>query len=233
MTRRQLIVNSDDFGLSFGVNAGVVHAHEHGVVTSASLMVRQPGAEQAAALARSHPRLSVGIHLDLAEWIFVDDEWQLLYRWVDTDDADAVAREVERQITTFERLVGSRPTHVDSHQHVHRSEPAATIIAEAARWLEVPLRTQSGVRYHGNFYGQGAKGEAMPELISRSTLLATFDALPEGPTEVACHAGFAEDTDSVYRVERRQETKVLTDPLVAQRISELDIELVSYMDLAS
>jgi len=38
--RRYLIVNADDFGQSPGVNRGIIQAHEHGIVTSASLMVR-------------------------------------------------------------------------------------------------------------------------------------------------------------------------------------------------
>jgi predicted glycoside hydrolase/deacetylase ChbG (UPF0249 family) len=232
MTRR-LIVNSDDFGLSPGINEGLMYAHQQGVVTSASLMVRQPGAQQAATYARSNPGLSVGIHLDLAEWVYADESWQLLYRWVDVDDADAVAREVERQITRFIALVGKQPTHVDSHQHIHRSEPAGTIITEAARWLDVPLRNQSGVRYHGNFYGQGNKGEAMPELISCDTLLTALEQLPEGTTELACHAGFAEDTTSVYRVERRLETCVLSDARVKDSIRDLDIELISFADVSA
>ena len=37
---RYLIVNADDFGQSVQVNQGIIHAHEHGIVTSASLMVR-------------------------------------------------------------------------------------------------------------------------------------------------------------------------------------------------
>ena len=61
---RYLIVNADDFGQSDGVNRGIVRAHEGGIVTSASLMVRWPAAEEAAACARTHLRLSVGLHLD-------------------------------------------------------------------------------------------------------------------------------------------------------------------------
>jgi hypothetical protein len=61
-----LIVNADDFGLSGGVNAGIMAAHEHGIVTSASLMVRWPAARYAA----GHPRMSLGLHLDLGEWAF-------------------------------------------------------------------------------------------------------------------------------------------------------------------
>ena len=63
---RALIINGDDFGLSPGINDGIVEAHTRGVLTSTSLMVTAPAAPQAAELAKSHPQLSVGLH-------FVDD----------------------------------------------------------------------------------------------------------------------------------------------------------------
>jgi chitin disaccharide deacetylase len=68
--RRYLIVNADDFGLSEGVNRGIIEAAEKGIVTSASLMVRQPAAAAAAAYARKLDRISVGLHLDLGEWVY-------------------------------------------------------------------------------------------------------------------------------------------------------------------
>jgi len=40
---RRLIVNADDFGLSPSVNEAVVRAHRDGVLTTASLMVNEPG----------------------------------------------------------------------------------------------------------------------------------------------------------------------------------------------
>jgi YdjC-like protein len=46
---RYLIVNADDFGQSSGVNRGIIEAHEKGILTSASLMVRWPATEEAAA----------------------------------------------------------------------------------------------------------------------------------------------------------------------------------------
>ena len=58
------------FGLSEGVNRGIIRAHEQGIVTSASLMVRYPAAAEAARYALQHPRLSVGLHLDMAEWVY-------------------------------------------------------------------------------------------------------------------------------------------------------------------
>ena len=62
---RRLIVNADDFGLSAQVNEAVVRAHREGILTSASLMVNEPGFEEAVKLARENPRLGVGLHLTL------------------------------------------------------------------------------------------------------------------------------------------------------------------------
>ena len=52
---RALIVNADDLGRSSGINRGIGIAHERGIVTSASLMVRLPAAREAAAYARGLP----------------------------------------------------------------------------------------------------------------------------------------------------------------------------------
>jgi hopanoid biosynthesis associated protein HpnK len=65
-TARRLIVNADDFGGSHSINEAVIRAHEEGILTTASLMVNEPGFDEAVALARKHPRLGVGLHLTLS-----------------------------------------------------------------------------------------------------------------------------------------------------------------------
>ena len=59
-SRRYVIINADDFGQSPGINRGVIQAHEQGLVTSASLMVRWPAAAEAAAYGRER-RAKAGI----------------------------------------------------------------------------------------------------------------------------------------------------------------------------
>src|SRR5688500_16802076 len=100
-----LIVNADDFGLSSGINLGVAEAHQGGIVTSASLMVRPEAAVEAAEWARTQPRLGVGLHLELAGWTIRDDQWVRLYQVCDLDNPLAVRREVERQIEEFFNLM--------------------------------------------------------------------------------------------------------------------------------
>jgi chitin disaccharide deacetylase len=64
---RRLIVSADDFGLSPGVNAGIVRAHRDGILTDASLMVNGAAVDAAVELARATPTLSVGLHLVLLQ----------------------------------------------------------------------------------------------------------------------------------------------------------------------
>jgi chitin disaccharide deacetylase len=62
---RRLIVNADDFGRSHSINQAVIRAHQEGILTSASLMVNEPGFAEAVKLARENPRLGIGLHLAL------------------------------------------------------------------------------------------------------------------------------------------------------------------------
>src|SRR6187549_2673272 len=132
---RELIINADDFGMSASVNRGIIKAHEGGVVTSASLMVRREAASDAALYTRTHPQLSVGLHVDLGEWVCHDEEWRPLYVVAPLDNRAAIERETTRQLTAFRELTGGNPTHVDSHQHVHREGPAESALWDLARYL--------------------------------------------------------------------------------------------------
>jgi hopanoid biosynthesis associated protein HpnK len=58
---------ADDFGLSAEVNDAVDRGHRDGVLSAASLMVAEPFAADAVALARRLKSLRVGLHLSLVE----------------------------------------------------------------------------------------------------------------------------------------------------------------------
>ena len=61
-----LVVNADDFGYSSGINRGIIQAHEKGIVTSTSVMVDGPAAEEARNLAK-YQKLSVGLHFNITD----------------------------------------------------------------------------------------------------------------------------------------------------------------------
>jgi len=227
---KQLIVNADDFGLSTGINSGIAMAHEQGIVSSASLMVRLPAAEEAAVLARRLPRLGVGLHFDLWESVFRDGEWHRLYQRVDEEPV-AIERELRAQLARFHELMGRAPDHLDTHQHVHRREPVGRVVTAIAAELGLPLRGQ-GIRYLGGFYGQDDVGGAYPEGITVERLLQLIDALPEGATELGCHPGQVGEDEALggtpYCLERNVECETLCDPRIAARLARGDVALVHF-----
>jgi hypothetical protein len=215
---RVLIVNADDFGLSVGVNDGIIEAHTRGVVTSTSLMVLAPAARAAAHAANPHPALSVGLH-------FVDDTPAL-------DDPAYAEAEFARQLERFRELTGRDPTHVDSHHHVHAAPRRLQAFANLAAPLKVPLRLAGPVRYIGGFYGQPRPGQSDPALVSRQHLLhLVATEASDGFSELGCHpARLTGDFSSSYLRERALELATLTEPGLREALEQLGIGLGSYHD---
>jgi predicted glycoside hydrolase/deacetylase ChbG (UPF0249 family) len=227
-----LVVNADDLGMSEGVNRGIIEAHERGIVTSASLMVRWGAVREAAAYAKEHPRLGVGLHLDFAEWCIRDDQWVPLYEVENLNDTAAVRREVARQVDLFLHLMDRPPTHVDSHQHVHQDVRVRAIVEETAQQLGCPLRHAGRVRYCGDFYGQDEHGLAYHEGITTASLRRIVRELPKGLTEMACHPGYDDGLETMYRVEREMEVAALCDEAVRRAVTENGVRLVNFGEVS-
>ena len=216
---RAVIFNADDFGAAPGINHGIVHGHTTGVVTSTSLLVEAAAAQEAALLARSHPRLAVGLHWNL-------DATPL-------DDVAVVRSELERQLVLFERLLGRSPTHLDSHHHAHRRPEVEPLACEIAARCGTALRGLSAVHYIGGFYAQWETGVDDLEHVGVAALTAILATeLHDDWTEIGCHPGFVDEhLHSSYREPRAAELATLTEPAIAAAIDELGLRLVSFADV--
>jgi predicted glycoside hydrolase/deacetylase ChbG (UPF0249 family) len=228
---RRLIVNADDFGLSEGVNRGILRAHREGIVTSASLMVRWPAAENAATSAGD---LAIGLHIDLGEWAFRNGAWVALYERVSLEDANGIESEVRYQFEEFCQLTGKTPTHIDSHQHVHMYEPVRTVAKCIADEFSIPLRgCTPTIRYCGSFYGQSGEGEPYPQGISVDGLIRLLAEMPPGVTELGCHPGEDGQLASQYCHDRFREVQVLCDPRILETIATEGIRLCTFADIGA
>ena len=67
MRDREVFFIADDFGMTEEINHAILHAHRHGVLDGAGLMMGQPGTEHAIRLARENPSLQVGWHFHLCD----------------------------------------------------------------------------------------------------------------------------------------------------------------------
>ena len=142
------MVNADDFGISAGVNRGILEAHAAGVVSSMSVLVTLPGWRDGAPRLRDVPAtLGVGLHLDLTAGTPIADVPTLrngrsggfyplralvaraLAGRIDRAD---VARECAAQLARL-RETGVVVTHIDGHRHAHVLPGVWTAVAETAR----------------------------------------------------------------------------------------------------
>ena len=218
---KYLIVNSDDFGASTGINRGIIESHQRGIVTSTSFMTTGRAAAEAVALSRENPNLSIGLHFD----VWGEDE-----REFDLGDTAAVRDEFRRQLDDFERMMGRLPTHIDSHRHAHRQPGMMPLFQELVEPLGVPLRDDGRVKFVGGFYGQWEWMVTDLEKISPDFLIEMLRSEVEpGWTEFSCHAGYASpDFQSIYLSERETEVATLIDSRIAQTIDECGIILTNY-----
>ena len=132
---RRLIVNADDFGMTEGINRGIIDCHREGIVTSTTLMVNGAAAAAAAALAAENPRLGVGLHLNITsgppqlpprrvcsllgrDGLFPGKGNMVARLSTGAVDRGELEAEIGAQIAAC-RSLGVEPTHVDSHHHLH------------------------------------------------------------------------------------------------------------------
>jgi len=160
---RRLIVNADDFGFTSGVNRAIVEAHSCGVVTSSTLMANGPAFAEAAQLAKTVPKLSVGCHVVLtdgepilaAEQLpslttashFRDGMVVFAARAIaGRMDADEIVTEATAQIRKIQSA-GIVVSHIDTHKHTHLFPNILRPLLRAAAACGVrAIRNPSGPR---------------------------------------------------------------------------------------
>jgi hopanoid biosynthesis associated protein HpnK len=147
--KRRLIVTGDDFGLSPGVNAGIIKAYQKGILTSASLLVNAPATAEAVEFAHENPGLAIGLHLTLVQgWAsapaasipdLVGPQGSFSNSAVTSGVVYffypgmqvQLRQEVEAQLERF-RSFGLALSHVDGHMNMHLHPVVLNILLEFA-----------------------------------------------------------------------------------------------------
>jgi hopanoid biosynthesis associated protein HpnK len=152
---KRIIINADDFGISSGVNKAVAQAHTNGVLTSATIMANMPAAEEAVKIAKQMPDLGVGVHLNLFEGKPLSKDSDIDCLLDDNGDFAltpaklsllSIARGKIRKAIRAELAAqiqwvidnGLKPTHLDSHKHIHSFPPIFPMVCGLARRFEIP-----------------------------------------------------------------------------------------------
>lgn len=151
---KQLILNADDFGMTRGVNEGIIRAHREGVLTSTTLMANGPEFHDAVASAKLNPTLGVGCHLVLVGGPAVAPK-EKISSLADQNGnlphslglfvarltaglirSKAIEREMRAQIEKI-RAAGIEPTHLDTHKHTHAHPKVMESLARVGKALGI------------------------------------------------------------------------------------------------
>jgi predicted glycoside hydrolase/deacetylase ChbG (UPF0249 family) len=242
---RKWVINADDFGYSKAVNYGIIEAHRDGVVTSATLMVNMQGARHGAQLAKEFENLGVGIHFvltcgkpiraDVTSLVKGDGTFHSISEIEKFASLEDVEKELISQMELFYSY-GLKPTHIDSHHHVHALEKFYPIFRKVAQKYNLPIRASGNddrdfqpIEYFcREFYGN--------HLTVEGTLMLFESLLNYKTVEVMTHPAFIDTAliiGSSYTKERLKELDILTDRRILSFIKDHGIQLVSYKGLDS
>jgi predicted glycoside hydrolase/deacetylase ChbG (UPF0249 family) len=141
-SRKQLVVNADDFGFTPDVNEGIIEAHRDGILTATTLMANGAAFEHAVGLARQTPGLDVGCHL-----VLVGGPSLLTGVKLPATVGQLLAAIARRQIRVYDELraqtrrivdSGIQPTHLDTHKHTHLAPPVLEAVARLSEEFGIP-----------------------------------------------------------------------------------------------
>jgi predicted glycoside hydrolase/deacetylase ChbG (UPF0249 family) len=168
----QLLIRLDDIGMNHSVNMAMEQVAKTGMPFSASVQFACPWYQEAVAILKKNPQISVGVHLTLTS------EWRY-YRWGPVLGKEAVPslvdgvgyfrqstgdfakggykmEEVERELSAqIERAQASglKITYIDPHMGVALSTPAMRALTEKlAHKYKLAISPLSTVSYFGETY---------------------------------------------------------------------------------
>ncbi|MGL4383456.1 MAG: ChbG/HpnK family deacetylase, partial [Bacilli bacterium] len=160
----KLIINADDFGLSKALNYGIIKAHQEGVVTSTTALVNGYAFEDCLLLSEQSPLLSVGIHLNITMFkalsgvsSLTDENGYFINKSNYTNEfsrsLDDLEKEYTMQIEHFIKVMKKKPTHIDSHHHIHLLPQIKPIVEKLALKYGLIVRGYGKIKLDMDFYG--------------------------------------------------------------------------------
>lgn len=240
----KLILNADDFGMSEGNTIGILLAHAKGILTSTTCMMNMPYAEFALEQAKKHPKLGVGIHLVLTVGkplidgakSYTDENGNFIRPKNYPDgrphaDPDELYTEWKAQIEKFIEVAGHKPTHIDSHHHVHLLPWHIEVSKRLAREYDLPMRQRDQVMDEYEYipcfdkmYNDDVNYNYVTHVMSSN----------EGMLEFMCHPALLDQrlyTMTSYGIPRMKELELILSDEMKQFIKDNNIQLINFADI--
>jgi len=244
---RFLIINADDLGISPEVNRGIFIAHEKGVVTDSSLLIKGFYAQQAMEMIKKTPSFQVGLHVDLDPLLGWESpgierlpRQKLLAMMNEPDFTGRVKKEINNQMTAFLKE-GLIPSHIDTHHHVHGFPQIFEHLIEAMdrHGIKAIRFSKKGYSLLGREDIPITAGQAqwMEDTLRKKKILHphhlidpivsfSLKEIPAGVSELMVHPSMGGDKW------RQRDFEMLVDPRFMSMVKDEGIQLIGFAELA-
>lgn len=241
---KRLIVNGDDFGKTEGISIGILHAYADGILTSTTCMMNMPYAHFALEQAKKYPGLGIGVHLVLTvgrplvngakSYTDTNGDFILLENYETgkpNADPNELYTEWKAQIELFIKITGMKPTHIDSHHHVHMLPQHQRVVIRLAKEYDLPIRQRGKIIDTYEYVRCATK---MYDNLITYDFMTSELSVDEEVLEYMCHPAYIDQRlydISEYSLPRMKELELLRSEELKQFINDNNIELITYSDL--
>ncbi|MDP2966002.1 MAG: ChbG/HpnK family deacetylase [Pelolinea sp.] len=252
--KRYLIIQADDFGMTRGINRGVIDAFQAGAITNTSLLITMPYIDDAVILAKKNPQLPIGLYLSLTHGhpvlpatevpTLVDQNGKFVRnheKVLPSAKPDEIVRELSAQLDKFLRL-GIGLSHIETHHGINNYPIVRETVLKIAQEHSVPFRfltsldvkeeaTRMGIPV-SDWFNSLYPVNKIP--VTTNIIVNIIKSLKPGITELGCQVGYVdEDLASMtsYVEGRRMELDSLQDKSIKDVLFSENVILMSFYDL--
>lgn len=196
---KKLIINTDDFGMTSGINYGILNAYLNHSISSISMMINQPHTHEAVAIMEKYAINCVGLHINLTfgdpinntaavptlldkNGKFKNPAWWLLHDQQVYEEE--LIKETNSQILLFRKLTGNMPNHVSFHHKYDFCRKFPNLASFLIKNYSLPIRSGFGLPNYPY------EKVLTSDFFMNAKNANLFKQLNHPFVELPCHAGF-------------------------------------------
>lgn len=237
---KRIIINADDFGLTSGINYGILHAYLQHSISSISLMVNVPRTLEAIDIMKTYHIQCVGIHVNVtlgkpvsdmsAVSSLVDEsgefhksDWWFCHR----ANEDELILEFDNQIDLFVKLTGEKPKHINYHHRYDFYKNYPKLSKHLFEKYQLPMRLE---RDEPGYLYEYAVNQTY--FLNHNDNLKKY--LNDDLVEFPCHVGFVDKEImeiSSLNMQRMEDSYIVNSQFFKEAYESLGYKLIGFEDI--
>lgn len=207
----KIIINADDFGFSKSINQGIIEAYKEGLISSTTIMINMPYAEDAILKWKENSNLGIGLHINLTQASPISNDVKSLvdennifhnHRKIEREEVKISYEDIYREIKAqIEKVLSYnvKIDHLDYHHFLSKNSLIRKALITLAQEYNLPIRTmdedfreeviKAGIRttevFSFDFNGEAAKWQTIVRMIEQHKECRSI--------EILTHCGYIDE----------------------------------------